>query len=116
MTDRNITLREGDALASMISGMESRIDHLEHAQEEVRDIKRELSTLRLELKSMVIEAAHDLRDDTGFLVPYWKSGAEAVAEHWWGKLSKKGMALLVGACAIALLIWFGSLGIVFKKP
>jgi hypothetical protein len=116
MTERNITLREGDALASMISGMESRIDQLEAERETVRDLKREVSTLRLELKSMIIEAAHDLRDDSNFSVPYWKDGADAVAEHWWGKLSKRGMALLVGACAVALLIWLGSLGIVFKKP
>lgn len=116
MTDRNITLKEGDALAQMMSGMEERIEHLEAERETVRDLKREVATLRLELKSMIIEAAHDLRDDSNFSVPYWKDGADAVADHWWGKLSKKGMALLVGACAIAILIWFGSLGIVFKKP
>ena len=116
MTERNITLREGDALASMMAGMEARIDQLELEREEVRDLKREVSTLRLELKSMIIEAAHHLRDDSAFSAPYWKAGADHMTGHWWGQLSRKGMSFVVGACAVALLIWLGSLGIVFKKP
>lgn len=37
-----------------------------------------------------------------------------VADHWWGWLSKRGMAAFVGAVVVALLIWLGSQGIVFK--
>tara|TARA_R110000868_G_scaffold79462_1_gene226144 strand:+ start:80 stop:430 length:351 start_codon:yes stop_codon:yes gene_type:complete len=116
MTERQITVKEGDTLAAMISGMEERLEKLEEQKEVVKDLKRELSTLRLELKSMVIEAAHDLRDDSDFSVPYWKAGADHVADHWWGKLSRRGMVVVLGACAAALLIWLGTLGIVLKKP
>ena len=115
MTDRNITAQEGDALASMMSGMEARIDQLELERETVRDLKREVSTLRLELKSLVIEAAHELRDDSNFSLPYWKDGADTVANHWWGQISRRGMIFVLGTAAAGLLLWLGSLGLWGKK-
>jgi hypothetical protein len=38
-----------------------------------------------------------------------------VAEHWWGKISKRGMVFILGTAAAGLLIWFGSLGLLGKK-
>jgi hypothetical protein len=52
--------------------------------------------------------------DSDMARPYWVTGSNHIASHWWGWMSKRGMAALLGAVVVALLIWLGSLGIVFK--
>jgi hypothetical protein len=89
---------------------------LSAAQEKIAALERQMHELRATLRATLIEVASELRDDSDWSGLAWRSGADIITEHWWTKLSKRGMALLVGAVAVALLIWLGSLGIIFKKP
>jgi type VI protein secretion system component VasF len=85
-----------------------------------RDIEERLSTLeqhavlREELRGEIKRAAHELRDDSDFAGPYWRRGADTAVDHLGTKVAKKIGMYIVGAIAAALLIWLGSLGVLFK--
>lgn len=90
-------------------------DALGAAQAKIDKLEHDLREMRASLRAMLIEVAGELRDDSDFQRPYWQNGADTVAEHWWGKISRKGMVFILGTAAAGLLLWFGSLGLFGKK-
>lgn len=85
-----------------------------------RDIEDRLSTLeqhavlRDELRAEIKRAAHELRDDSDFSVPYWQRGADTATEHLLTRAGRKMLIYILGACGAALLLWVGSLGVLWK--
>lgn len=79
---------------------------------------RSLDALERRLKDHIDESlvlhTQRMASDDGLSRPVFTKAADHATEHWWGKVSRKGMGLVVGAAVVALLIWLGSLGIVFK--
>ena len=67
-----------------------------------------------DLRAEIKRAAHELRDDSDFAGPYWRRGADTAVDHLGTKVAKKIGMYIVGAIAAALLIWLGSLGVLFK--
>jgi len=97
------------------SVLDGHSDALGAAQAKIEKLEHEMREMRASLRAMLIEVAEELRDDSEFTKPYWQNGADQVAEHWWGKISKRGMVFILGTAAAGLLIWFGSLGLLGKK-
>lgn len=83
--------------------------------ERVKLLEDQLVVLREELiremSSEIKRAAHELRDDSDFAGPYWRSGADHVADHLTTKAARKLLLYVIGAIAAGALMWLGSLGI-----
>ena len=69
---------------------------------------------RADIRDEIKRAAHELRDDSDFAGPYWRSGADHAIDHLSTKAAKRLAMYVIGAVAAALLIWLGSLGVFFK--
>ena len=95
---RDLSDREADALASMMGGLEHRVETLE----------REIEQLRDELDERIVVAAHRLRDDSGFIIPFWKNGAGHMGEHLITMAGRKVFLWIVTGLLGALLMWAGS--------
>jgi hypothetical protein len=79
--------------------------------ERVDALEAQVSALRDEMRAEIKRAAHELRDDSDFAGPYWRSGADHVTEHLTTKAARKLLMYVIGAIATGLLLWAGSLGI-----
>ena len=90
--------READALASMMGGLERRVESLE----------REIEQLRDELDERIVVAAHRLRDDQGFIGPFWRTGAGHMGEHLITVAGRKVFLWIATGLLGALLMWAGS--------
>ena len=77
-------------------------------------LEAQLEVLRDELRAEIKRAAHELRDDSDFVGPYWRNGADHVTGHLTDKAARKLLLFVVGAITAALLMWLGSLGLLFK--
>lgn len=84
-------MRENDDLADRVAALE-----------------RQLDTLCTELDERIVAAAHQLRDDSAFIKPFWKSGAEHMGEHALDRAGRKVFLWLATGGAGALLMWAGS--------
>lgn len=80
----------------------------------VESLEAQIEALRAELRAEIKKAAHELRDDSDFAGPYWRSGADHVTGHLTDKAARKLLLFVVGAVTAALLMWLGSLGLLFK--
>ena len=86
----------------------------------MNDLEARVSTLeqhvvlRSELRAEIMRAAHELRDDSQFSHPYWQKGFDVMADHGLTRAGRKILIYVVGACAAALLLWVGSLGVLWK--
>lgn len=98
-----------------LSELHRKVAHLEAMAARVDRLETETSNLRQTLRATFIDVASELRDDSGWTDPYWKKGADTMADHWWGKLSKRAMIFILGTAAAGLLLWLGSIGILGKK-
>jgi hypothetical protein len=72
------------------------------------------AVLRSELRAEIRRAAHELRDDSDFSHPYWQKGLDVMTDHGLTKLGRKFVVWILGALAAALLLWLGSLGVLWK--
>lgn len=71
-------------------------------------LERQLDTLREEIQAQIVDAAHQLRDDSAFIKPFWKSGAEHMGEHALDKASRKIFLWIATGLIGAFLMWAGS--------
>jgi hypothetical protein len=74
----------------------------------VASLEKQISTLRAELQGQIVDAAHKLRDDSGFIGPFWRQGAEHMGEHVVTRAGRKVFLWLATGGAAALLMWAGS--------
>jgi hypothetical protein len=74
----------------------------------VAALERRLDDIRNELQEQIVTAAHKLRDDSGFIGPFWRSGAEHMGEHVVTRAGRKVFLWLATGGAAALLMWAGS--------
>ena len=81
---------------------------LEHR---VEALEAQVIALRESMRYEIKRAAHELRDDSDFSGPYWRSGADHAVDHLFTKASRKLLIYVAGAVAAATLLWLGSLGI-----
>ena len=77
----------------------------------VEALEAQVLALRGSMRDEIKRAAHELRDDSDFSGPYWRSGADHAVDHLFTKASRKLLMYVAGAIAAALLLWLGSLGI-----
>ena len=74
----------------------------------VAALERQLETLRAELDERIVAAAHRLRDDSGFIGPFWRTGAGHMGDHMITVAGRKVFLWIITGVAGALLMWAGS--------
>lgn len=110
---------ERDALASMIGGVDERLERLERASTtptpcrlDHQVLARALHDLEPKLEAAVERAllAHARRlgsDDDEHLPPMARRAANVVSDHWWGRFSKRFTLAVLGA-GLAVLLAVGT--------
>lgn len=125
IVDEDISAKQAEALAAMLGRTDERVEALEAAQAERTcrmdhgALARLIEGLDARIEAAVTRAldAHVNRlsdDKDPHLPPVVRRAADVATRHWWSGISDRGMRLVVGSIVIAVLIWLGSLGIVFK--
>ena len=61
-----------------------------------------------ELDDRIIAAAHKLRDDKGFIGPFWTGGADHMGEHVLTRAGRKIFLWVITGLAGWALLWAGS--------
>jgi len=77
-----------------VSELEARVAALERQLEELDD--------------RIIAAAHKLRDDSGFIGPFWRGGADHMGDHMLTRAGRKIFLWVLTGLAGWLLLWAGS--------
>jgi hypothetical protein len=74
----------------------------------VAALEQQLKSLREEMDERIVLAAHRLRDDSGFITPFWQKGAEHMGEHAITRAGRKVFLWLCTGIIGALLMYAGS--------
>lgn len=76
----------------------------------VEALEQKLAVLRDELDDRIISAAHRLRDNREFIVPFWRGGVDHAGDHLFTKIARWLSAIVIGAVSIWVLIWAAASG------
>ena len=74
----------------------------------VAALERQLEILRDEMDDRIVAAAHRLRDDQGFIGPFWVGGTKHIGDHMVTVAGRKVFLWILTGVAGALLMWAGS--------
>jgi hypothetical protein len=83
-------------------------------EDRVAALEQQMSTLRSEMRSEVKQAAHELRDDSDFVRPYWVGGLSHMSDHAFTRVSRWAFWIILGSIGSVGLIYLGKLGVLFK--
>jgi hypothetical protein len=78
----------------------------------VRLLTETVADLSERQKTATKEAAHELRDDTSFTGPAWRTGADHIVDHWQTKAGKTLLKWVAGTILAAALVLAGKLGVI----
>jgi hypothetical protein len=86
-------------------------DSLGDLQRRVDYLETQVRVMRDEIRDEIKAAAHELRDDSDFSGPYWRSGVGHMSEHMLTRMGRwlvRIVGYALGAAALALsAYWYG---------